>query len=272
MEETKDLINDVNYIVITSSAVVFLVTVVLLDIFLLMRKRKHLAEKEIEISKRKIDDLIMKNEVESVNALLQGKNSERRRISQELHDRLGGILFTAKLYHNAAQKKIKEAKEAEEEGFGKLKGLLDDAVKEVRRISHDLYTGSLANFGYTVAMRQLIAAIEEANELKIHLSVQKEIDDQEEEIQYELHSITQELLSNTLKHAKATKVDIEIEIDSELIFRYRDNGIGFDTAKSYEGIGLKNIEARVAKLKGTVSVESSKKQGTSYIAAIPIPA
>ncbi len=81
-----------------------------------------------------------------------------------------------------------------------------------------------------------------------------------------------EILRNTLKHAKATKVDIEIEIDNELIFRYRDNGIGFDTAKGYEGIGLKNIEARVAKLKGAVSVESSQNQGTSYIATIPLPA
>jgi two-component system NarL family sensor kinase len=253
--EEKDLIT---YVVITSTAVVFLVIVVLVDIFLLMRRRRQLAEQEKELDQRRIDDLIQKNEVESVNALLQGKNSERRRISQELHDRLGGILFTAKLYHNSSLKRIKEAKEAEEEGFGKLKGLLDDAVKEVRRISHDLYAGSLANFGYTVAVRQLIAAIEEANELKIELSVQKEIDDQEEEVQYEMHSITQELLSNTLKHAKATKVDIEIEIDNELIFRYR--------------IGLKNIEARVAKLKGAVSVESSQNQGTSYIATIPLPA
>lgn len=266
MEETKLI----NYIVITASAVVFLVVVVLLDVFLLMRKRKLLGLKEKEISQRKIDELIMKNEVESVNALLQGKNSERRRISQELHDRLGGILFTAKLYHNNSLKRIQEAKEAEEEGFGKLKGLLDDAVKEVRRISHDLYAGSLANFGYTVAMHQLIAAIEEANELKISLDVPKEMDDQPEEVQHELHSITQELLSNTLKHAKASKVDIEIVVDSELVFRYRDNGIGFDTPKGSEGIGLKNIQARVEKLNGTIAMESAQNQGTSYIVGIPL--
>jgi len=265
--EEKNLIT---YIVITSSAVVFLVCVVLIDMFLLLRKRRQLAFKEKELSQRKIDDLIRKNEVESVNALLQGKNSERRRISQELHDRLGGILFTAKIYHNATLKKIQEVKDQEEESFGKLKGLLDDAVKEVRRISHDLYAGSLANFGYTVAMHQLIAAIEEANDIKIELRAQKEMDDQEEEVQYQLHAISQELLSNTLKHANASKVEIEVEIDNELIFRYRDNGVGFDTSRSYEGIGLKNIQERVANLGGILSVESAQNQGTSYIVTIPL--
>ncbi|HKK39070.1 MAG TPA: sensor histidine kinase [Cryomorphaceae bacterium] len=265
--EEKNLIT---YIVITSSAVVFLVCVVLIDMFLLLRKRRQLAFKEKELSQRKIDDLIRKNEVESVNALLQGKNSERRRISQELHDRLGGILFTAKIYHNATLKKIQEVKDQEEESFGKLKGLLDDAVKEVRRISHDLYAGSLANFGYTVAMHQLIAAIEEANDIKIELRAQKEMDDQEEEVQYQLHAISQELLSNTLKHANASKVEIEVEVDNELIFRYRDNGVGFDTSRSYEGIGLKNIQERVANLGGILSVESAQNQGTSYIVTIPL--
>jgi len=265
--EQKDLIT---YIVIASSSVVFLVTIVLLDFFLLMRKRKLIARQEIELREKKIDELIMKKEVENVNALLKGQNSERRRISQELHDRLGGILFTAKLYNKSMEKRIIELKAEQEEGYGKLKGLLDEAVQEVRRISHDLYSGSLANFGYTVATRQLIAAIEEANGLKIELHVSGEIDNQSEEIQHELYALTQEMLSNTLKHAKANRVEIEIEIDTELIFRFRDNGIGFDQKAAYEGIGLKNIRDRVEKMKGTIKMESDEKTGTSYIAAIPI--
>lgn len=267
MEVEKEFIT---YVVFASAAMAFLAVVILLDVFLLMRKRRLIAEQEKEISQRRIDDLMRKNEVESVNALLKGKNSERRRISQELHDRLGGILFTAKLYHNSSMKRIQEAKEAEEESYGKLKGLLDEAVKEVRRISHDLYAGSLANFGYTVAMRQLITAIEEANAITISLKVPEEMEKQDEEVQYELHAMTQELLSNTLKHAKASKVEIEIEIGSDLIFRYRDDGIGFDTSKQFTGIGLKNIESRVAKLKGKLRVGSGEKKGTYYIVAIPL--
>ncbi|MCZ4410559.1 histidine kinase [Cryomorphaceae bacterium 1068] len=266
MEET----NLINYIVITASAVVFLVAVVLLDVILLMRKRKLIAQQEIELREKQIDELIMKKEVENVNALLKGQNSERRRISQELHDRLGGILFTAKLYNSNMEKKISALKTEQEEGFGKLKRLLDQAVKEVRRISHDLYEGSVATFGYAVAAHQLIAAIEEANGIKITLAVSREMDEQSEDIQQELYALTQEMLSNTLKHAKATKVKIEIDINAEIIFRYSDNGIGFDPKAAYEGIGLKNLRNRVEKLNGTIRLESDGKTGTSYLVALPL--
>ncbi len=265
--EQEDLIT---YIVIASTSVVLLVLAVLLDLFLLMRKRKLIAQQEIELREKKIDELIMKKEVENVNALLKGQNSERRRISQELHDRLGGILFTAKLYNSNMEKKIAELKVEQEEGFGKLKGLLDEAVKEVRRISHDLYEGSLSSFGYEVATRQLVAAIQEANGIKIELTVSREIDEQSEEIRHELYALTQEILSNTLKHAKASKVEIEVEVNAELIFRYRDNGIGFDQKAVHEGIGLKNIRDRVEKMNGTISLESDGKTGTSYLVALPL--
>jgi signal transduction histidine kinase len=265
--EQEDLIT---YIVIASTSVVLLVLAVLLDLFLLMRKRKLIAQQEIELREKKIDELIMKKEVENVNSLLKGQNSERRRISQELHDRLGGILFTAKLYNSNMEKKISELKTEQEEGFGKLKGLLDEAVKEVRRISHDLYEGSVATFGYAVAAHQLITAIEEANGIKITLGVSREMDEQNEDIQQEVYALTQEMLSNTLKHAKATKVEIEIDINAELIFRYHDNGIGFDKNAAYEGIGLKNIRNRVEKLNGTISLESDGKTGTSYLVALPL--
>jgi two-component system NarL family sensor kinase len=268
MEETQDL---VLFIVIASSSVVLLLIVVLFDLFLLFRKRKLIAQQEIEIRENKIDELIMKKEVESVSALLKGQNTERRRISQELHDRLGSILFTAKLYHSNIETKMKALKEEHDEGFGKLTDLLDDAVKEVRRISHDLYAGSLANFVYSVALRQLIAALEEANDLKITFHAESDVESQKEEIQHELYAITQELLSNTLKHAKATEVEIEIRIEDELIFHYHDNGNGFDSNASFKGIGLKNIENRIKKFKGKLSVESGPENGTFYFISIPLP-
>lgn len=268
MEETKDL---VLFIVIASSSVVLLLIVVLIDLFVLFRKRKLIAQQEIEIRENKIDELIMKEEIESVNALLKGQNSERRRISQELHDRLGSILFTAKLYHGNIETQMKALIVENNIGFEKLTELLDDAVLEVRRISHDLYSGSLANFGYTAALRQLITALKDANGLKINLNAESDVENQKQEIQHELYAITQELLSNTLKHAKATVVDIEIRIEDELIFHYQDNGNGFNSKRSFTGIGLKNIENRVHKLNGKLTVESNAHKGTFYFISIPLP-
>lgn len=265
--EEKDLIN---YIVITSSAVVFLVAIVLVDMFLILRKRRQLAQKEKELSQRKIDDIMRKNEVDNVNILLRGKNSERQRISRELHDRLGGILFTANLYQGNLEKKISAPSDDQKESFTKMKRLLKEAVDEVRRISHDLSRGSRANFSYLAVMPPLVDAIEESSNLKIVFSADEAIENQPEEIQRELHALTQEMLSNTLKHAEASEVKIEVESDNELILRYRDNGKGFDVKKSHDGIGLMNIRDRVGKLNGDLSLESNSKTGTSYLITIPI--
>lgn len=265
--EEKDLIN---YIVITSSAVVFLVAIVLVDMFLILRKRRQLAQKEKELSQRKIDDIMRKNEVESVNILLRGKNTERQRISRELHDRLGGILFTANLYQSNLEKKIPSPNTDQKEGFTKMKRLLKEAVDEVRRISHDLSRGSQANFSYAAVMPPLLEAIQESTGLNISFSADEAVSKQSEEIQRELHALTQEMLSNTLKHADAKRVKIEVELDNEFILRYSDDGQGFDVEKPHKGIGLKNIEDRVEKLKGNLSLESHPKTGTSYLITIPV--
>ena len=267
MEETENLIL---FIVIASSAVVLLLVAILLDLFVLFRKRKLIANQEIAIHQQKIDELIMKKEVESVNALLKGQNTERRRISQELHDRLGGILFTAKLYNTNIEKKIKELKTEQKEGFDKLTELLDEAVLEVRRISHDLYSGSILNFGYDIALRQLIAALEEANEIKISFHTNTNAEKLDEKIQFELYAITQELLSNTLKHSGANRIKIELTARTNLLFHYHDNGKGFNPNEDFKGIGLRNIRDRVARLGGNITTQKTSEKGITFNITIPL--
>ncbi len=267
MEQEKDLIT---YIVLSSSAVVLLLAVVIFDVFLLYRKRKKVADQEIEIQQRKVDELLRKQEVETVSAMLKGQNSERRRISQELHDRLGGILFAAKLYNDTIEIKLTEIKREQEIGFDNLSGLLDEAMSEVRRISHDLYHSSLAKFGYAVALKQLISAIEASNTVKIKFAVSGPLDAADEAIQQELYALTQEMLSNTLKHAEASLIEISAEVGREIHFSFRDNGKGFDSQKKSDGIGLANIRQRAEKLNASLSFSSSPGEGTGYELAIPL--
>jgi signal transduction histidine kinase len=266
MESEKALIS---YIVISSSAVVLMLVVIIFDIFLIYRKRKKITDQEIEIHKGKVDELFRKQEVEAVNAMLKGQSSERRRISQELHDRLGGILFAAKLYNHTIEKKLNEIKIEQQTGYEKLSSLLDEAVQEVRRISHDLYHSSLAKFGYTIAVKQLISAVESSNALKISYAVTGDLEATDEAIQQELYALTQEMLSNTLKHAAATQIEISIDVQDTIDFRFKDNGKGFDTQKKSDGIGLANIRQRTEKLNATLTLETSPGNGTLYYLSIP---
>jgi signal transduction histidine kinase len=264
--------NLILFVVIASTAVVLFLIGMLLDLFLLFKKRKIIAAQEIELRQKRIDELIMKKEVESVNALMKGKNSERRRISQELHDRLGGILFTAKLYNTNIEKKINALKMEHEAAFDKLTDLLDEAVQEVRRISHDLYAGSISNFGYTIALQQLITALEEANEVKIKFNAVQMPEAVDEKIQFDLYAATQEMLSNSLKHSGASLITIDLDAKEQIELKYHDNGKGFDTDGTYRGIGLKNIRERVERHKGTLIAKSSPEKGTSFLITIPLNA
>lgn len=259
------------FLVISSSAVVLLVCAVLFDLFKLSRKRKIIAAQEIELQKKRIDELIMKKEVESVNALIKGKNSERRRISQELHDRLGGILFTAKLYNTNIEKKIAALKNEHEAAFDKMTELLDEAVQEVRRISHDLYSGSISNFGYVVAVQQLVQALQETNDIKIEFISDHMPEVLDEKLQFDLYAATQELLSNSLKHSGAEYISIEVHgNENKFELTYHDNGKGFDVDGSYEGIGLRNIRERAERHNGTLIVKSSADHGSTFYITIPL--
>jgi signal transduction histidine kinase len=271
LQNTADQ-NLILFIVVASSSVVLLLIAILFDLLVLFRKRKVIAAQEIELRQTRIDELIMKKEVESVNALLKGQNTERRRISQELHDRLGGILFTAKLYNTNIEKKIKALKTEHDAAFEKLSELLDEAVQEVRRISHDLYSGSISNFGYAIAMQQLINALVEANGIQIKFTASQVPETLDEKLQFDLYAVTQEMLSNSLKHSGADQINIELSAEGQIDLKYHDNGKGFNTDESYQGIGLRNIRERVERHNGTLTVESSAQKGSSFIITIPLNA
>lgn len=255
------------FIVGASTLVVLLLIAMVVDMLLLYRNKKKLADKEIELRQQKIDDLLQRQEIENVNSLLKGQNEERRRIAQELHDNLGSLLFIVKLHYGQVEKSLAELKKTNDQSYGQVNKLLDEAVEEVRRISHDLYEGSLAKFGYRTAMLQLTEAIRTANALQIKFEQSVEIPDKYRDVEMELYRISQELLSNTLKHAAVSLIEIDLSgNDSELIFKYSDNGKGFlhSETEAKGGIGLRNIRSRAERIKGKYTFESRAGEGMLF--------
>lgn len=253
-------------ILIVSFAVLALLFVgITIDLVLLYRRRKKQSQLEKTIHQQKINELMQRHEMQSVSALLKGQDSERKRIAQELHDSLGSLLFTAKLHYAQLEKDIASLKEKQEGAYHQVTQLLDEAVDEVRRISHDLYEGTLVKFGYETAVNQLIHAIESTNAVKITFDMGGVKNEHFTSIQKDLYRITQELLSNTLKHAEAESISIQLQMsDKEFIFDYKDDGIGFDTVeKKSEGIGFQNMKARADAMGGEITFDHAKGQGFS---------
>ena len=89
----------------------------------------------------------------------------------------------------------------------------------------------------------------------------------------QVYRIVQELIGNTLKHAKASEISIQLnEYDDSVNLMVEDDGVGFDPLKLRKeaGIGLENLKARVAKLGGTLNIDSGKGAGTTISIDIPI--
>jgi two-component system NarL family sensor kinase len=255
--------------------IILLVSVICITILLIMQgvNRKKLASKEIELHRRKVDELLQSQEVENVNAILKGQNLERKRIAQDLHDRLGSILATVKLHFTNIEDAITQLHQQQNKSYTEANLLLDEACEEVRRVSHDLYEGSLDKFGFKTALTQLIAAIEKTNALQITF-IENNVNEKDMKVyEKDLYRITQELLSNTLKYADATQVTIQLNLHAETFeYLYEDNGKGFDKNKllTNSGIGYKNILSRVESMKATWSLDTSVGHGMTLNIEIPV--
>ncbi len=268
----KEVTNNIVFIVVMSAALAVLFIFVVIDLLLLYRKNKRLAEKESQLHRMEVDRLMRQQELKSVNARLEGQDKERNRIARELHDRLGSILFTAKLHFSQMETEMEEIKNRQQQSYHQVTELLNEAVDEVRRISHDLYEGTLAQFGFNTALTQLIKAIEETQLVRIRFNPDQVKPELIQSFEKELYRITQELLSNSLKYADASTIDIGFSTDPNfLYYRFADNGKGFDPEVFYDspGIGLRNIQSRVNSIKGTVELTAAPENGMSVHIKIP---
>jgi len=237
------------------------------------RSKQRIAEKELSIKDAELEKMIQDQELNAVNAALAGQEEERSRIASELHDRLGHILSIAKLNFTSLQEGISSLENRNKENYHQVASMLDEATHEVRRISHDLYGSSVVNFGLVTALRQLASAVSASNNLHVEFNAYNVPLNIEPEKQMNIYRIAGELMSNTIKYAKASRIDVQLLIrDGSLILGYEDDGIGFDAQRleSASGIGFRNIQARLQKINGTYTLESKPGKGMFFEAVVPI--
>jgi signal transduction histidine kinase/Tfp pilus assembly protein PilF len=260
-------------LLILSLASVLTITSLLILIYIQRyRKEKVISRQKEKIHMQTINELLKTQELKSINAMLEGEERERSRISEDLHDRLGALLSTVKMGFSTVESKISVLEEENRKNFSNSLTLLDRAVEEVRTISHNLASGILANFGFEVALLDLKETVTQNTGLVMDLRITG-LDAQRlpPSLEINLYRMVQELLNNTLKHAGATRFSIDINKSMrELVLVVHDNGAGFDPAVRAAGIGLKNLESRVTRLNGSMHIDSGKGNGSTFIIEIPL--
>ncbi|HQV68074.1 MAG TPA: sensor histidine kinase, partial [Saprospiraceae bacterium] len=229
---------------------------------------KIITEQKEEINQQKIRELEDNMKMNSMRSVIEGQETERERIAKDLHDSLGGLLSTIKLHFDHVSSKNSELQHQKE--YNQAYQLLDTAVDEVRTISRDLQPGSLQNLGLVPAIKDLINRFEAENYPDIDFQYYEMPDKIDKMISLSVYRIVQELLTNSLKHAQATEILIQINTEEdELVIQYEDDGIGFDQSNlKRKGMGLENIRSRVNYMHGSISIESENAMGMAVMIRI----
>lgn len=236
------------------------------------RQKSKLKALEIDSKNQEIDTLLKEQEAKSYAAMLEGQNTERERIAQDLHDRLGGTLAAVKVHFNLMDKKIEDLKSENRDLFNKVNAMLSDAVQDVRRISHDLASNRLSKLGLKGALEDLAQILNKAKKLEVDFFMDDSIPALDKKKEQEVYAILQELVSNTLKHANATSVEMQLNKQEEMLnILYEDNGVGFEMKNAEKkGLGLAGLSNRVDRLEGTINFDSVVGRGTIVIINIPL--
>ncbi len=228
-----------------------------------------LGKQKEEITKQKINELESSLKIENLQSMVLGQEAERTRISQDLHDSLGGTLSTLKLQYDSLQ--LDHSDLTHDRAFQKIMGMIDDACTEVRDIARNLKPIALEKLGLAAALKDLINRYSVRDVMEISLHTHQIDGVLSKEAKLHVYRIIQELLNNAIKHANAKEIDVQLnKMDDSLYIMVEDNGSGFDQNSAKQGLGLGNLQSRVNVLRGDMEIDSSPERGTSVTVHIPL--
>ena len=217
---------------------------------------------------QEIETLKQNQDIAKLEALIDGEEKERRRIAQELHDGLNGDLAAIK-YHLSIFEES-DLNETDAENLTKVITMIDESCAQVRSISHNLMPSSILDYGLIETIKEYCLKIKTTNLFKIDFQSFGNYIALSKKSETVIYRIIQELISNILKHSKATEALIQFNYRSdELFITVEDNGIGFDLNAKTNGIGHENIKTRIDFLSAHLNVDSSAL-GTSYTMSIDL--
>jgi PAS domain S-box-containing protein len=210
-----------------------------------------------DISERKMNDKKM------FKLILQTEEKEKERFAKDIHDGLGPLLSTCKIYLHTLKEMVDENSDIYNYA-NRANELLDNSMQSIKEISNNLSPHILRDFGLIQAIKSFINNLIPITKINFNFNYNSEIR-MNEIIEFTIYRIITELINNTIKYANATEIKINIELKDELLkVIYTDNGNGFEYEKinsQKSGFGLLNMENRVKKLDGIFNYHTFVGEG-----------
>ena len=203
---------------------------------------------------------------------VQFQVGQRRRFARELHDGINQLMVSVKFRVELGLNKLRKQDETAEEDLAKGIDVLNQAIQEVRRISHDLRPSLLDDLGLTSALKSLLDEYEERTGIAVETELDFPKERLPEDIEITLYRVVQEALCNVEKHSGADEVRLKTWVQGGYIWTtLKDNGEGFAVSASSDGgIGLRNMHDRIELLSGEFMLNSERGQGTELKVKLPL--
>ena len=196
---------------------------------------------------------------------------ERKRIARDLHDTVSQELFAAHMIlSGVSQQALKLDREKMQTQLQSVATILETAQKDLRVLLLHLRPVELEEKSLIEGIQILLKELEDKSDLKV--SLKQNVSKLPKKIEEHIFRIIQELISNTLRHAQASCLDVYLyQTDFELQLKVVDNGIGFQLGNLDDlSYGLRNIKERVEDMAGTVQLLTAPKQGLAVDIRIPL--
>lgn len=239
-----------------SIAGLLVASLVAAGIFLQLRnKKKIFSSKLLTLQKQK--------EIDVLQALMQGEEKERSRISKDLHDGVAGMLAASKMHLSSLANGNDGILISESYRQGVK--LLDEAAQEVRKTSHNLMPEILLQHGLDTAIKRYCNNISNTHTLTVQYDAWGELVRFNNSFELSVYRIVQELLNNIVKHSKASQAIVQMSHQNHILsIAVEDNGVGFDHAEvKPAGMGIKSLQSRVRAMNGKMELESAPGHGVN---------
>ena len=195
---------------------------------------------------------------------------ERQKLARELHDSVSQALYGIALGVETARELLESDPESAAEPLDYTAALAEAGMTEMRALIFELRPESLEKEGLVAALEKQAAAIEARHRIRVDAALGGE-PEAPLETKEALYRIAQEALHNTVKHARAGRIYLKLDLGADrIVLEVSDDGSGFDPGGSFPGhLGLKSMRERAGRLGGTLEVESRSGYGTRILAQIP---
>jgi signal transduction histidine kinase len=206
--------------------------------------------------------------------LFQSQELERRRIARELHDEAGQALTGINFTLETIGKGLSAESDSTRQLFDDVKKQIDHTYQGIRRLSYTLHPALLSDLGLEPALDSYMTGIAKHCEIKIDFKMVGFKKRLNPEIETVIYRLSQEALTNTLKHAAAKNFRLSIvKSYPHIIFSAEDDGVGFDASefnRHKDTLGLLSMRERASMLGGSFTIRATKGKGTRIRIKIPL--